>query len=124
MKIKLVVFDVDGTLYSKPLLTLLMSLEIFFYLLFFPYKYKEIYFLWSFRKNREFLSNLRNYSLSDREYDDNGFKFNLSLKDKKNIIFKWLINKPLKYLYYLKYSEIVSLINYLQENPQENLAAL
>ncbi len=113
MKINLVVFDVDGTLYNKNILNILISIEIFFYLLFFPFKYREIYFIWSYRKNRKYLSGIKNYSLSEQEYLDHKINFNFSLENKKQIVSKWMIHKPLKYLKILKYSEVSDFIEFL-----------
>ena len=117
MKIKLIVFDVDGTLYSSLALRILMSFEVFFYLLLFPYKIKEIYFLWNFRKNREKLSSHQySYKLSDEEYKYQNTKDSLSINMRKAIIKKWILQKPLKYLKYLKYKEIINFLDFLKNN--------
>ena len=98
MKINLVVFDVDGTLYNKSILNFLISIEIFFYLLIFPHRYREIYFIWSYRKHRKFLSGIKEYSLSVQEFKNHKIDFSFSLENKKKIVDKWMIRKPLKYL--------------------------
>ena len=110
MKIELIVFDVDGTLYNSALLRVLMLIEIFLYLLVFPYKFREIHYLWNFRKNREYLSLLKSYSLSDREHEYKNSKIGLSLETRKAIVEKWIMQKPLKYLKYLKYKKIINFL--------------
>ena len=116
MKIKLIVFDVDGTLYSSNVLRILIFIEIFLYLLVFPYKFREIHYLWYFRKNRQHLSNLKSYNLSDKEYMNQNSKINLSSDSRKAIVEKWIMQKPLKYLKYLKYREITNFLDFLKNN--------
>lgn len=52
-KIKLVVFDVDGTLYNQEMLRRKMLFRLLRHYVFRPWKFKEIFILYHFRKERE-----------------------------------------------------------------------
>ena len=97
---RLVIFDVDGTLYNQKELRFYMFIYILIFLIIFPYKFKEILVIWKFRKQREkFENNLESKKIIfDEECKKISKDLNIDVKEIKYIVNKWLIDKPLIFL--------------------------
>lgn len=113
-KIKLVIFDVDGTLYNQKKLRFLMVLELFFYYLLRPHKYYELKVLWIFRREREKHAMEQSINIRENQYKWCQEKVEQPIEDIKRIIQKWIFEKPLKYLPYCSYKNAQELITELK----------
>ncbi len=116
--VKLIVFDVDGTLYDQRKLRFFILIELFFYYLFRTHKYYELNILWFFRKERKKHSTQspENINISENQYIWCQEKVKMPLDEIKKIIEKWIRQKPLKYLSYCMYKNVKDLINQLKKN--------
>jgi len=115
MHLKGIIFDVDGTLYNQKLLYLFM---IFDFLLFFirhPHKVKELKIVRDFRKSRENNHRERVEDLETMQYVWGSQVSNVSQERVREVIGKWLFERPLKYLRLCRRPGIKELFSFLQE---------
>ncbi len=115
-KYKLVIFDIDGTLYNQKKLRLKMIFNIIIYYLFKPLKIYELKILKIFREEREKNKGTNSDDLENEQYSWVVKKTNYSIEIIKNIVIKWILKRPLGYLYKCKYSGVDRLFLYLKEN--------
>ncbi len=97
-KIKLVIFDVDGTLYNQKKMRIYMFIEIVLFLIMNPRKYNEIKVLKEFREQREIQSNKNITNLKNSQYEWAAQKLKVEPLYVKKIVDEWIFKRPLKYL--------------------------
>jgi len=97
-KTKVVIFDVDGTLYNQQKLRFYMLKHIFFYLLKHPLKLKEIRIINEFRKQRETRSGEKIENIEAAQYLWAAEKCNVNPDLVKELVNKWIYEIPLRYL--------------------------
>ncbi|HMR83798.1 MAG TPA: HAD family hydrolase [Niabella sp.] len=112
--IKLVIFDVDGTLYNQRKLQLNMCLSLLKYYLVHPLEIKDLYILYQFRKEREKHSGYNSNNLNEEQYEWCASKLHIPLKRVKAVISKWIYDMPLQYLRSTKYSGTSALFDTLR----------
>ena len=114
--LKLIVFDMDGTLYNQKLLRLFMLLELFFHYLIRPHKSHEINILKHFRNEREkksFMAN-ENTQIAHNQYIWCQDKVKCPIWEIKDVVRKWIYKKPLKYLPLCMYKSVKPLLSVLK----------
>ena len=96
--IKVIVFDVDGTLYNLNLMRFLILIELFFSLLIFNISLKELIILKKYREERELMSNLSLKDLKNKHFDIIANNLKIDRSTLVKIIIEWIYKRPLKYL--------------------------
>ena len=114
--IKLVIFDVDGTLYNQKKMRIYMFLEILIFLILNPRKYNQIKILQDFRKQREIRSDEDCSNLRELQYL--WVSENLGVKSSvvEKIIEDWIFTRPLKYLIKCRKKGAVKLFEKLKKH--------
>ena len=97
-KTKVVIFDVDGTLYNQQKLRFYMLKHIFFYLLKHPFKIKEIRIINEFRKQREIRCGEKVENIETAQYIWAAEKCRVNPDMVKKLVNKWIYEIPLQYL--------------------------
>lgn len=97
-KLKLVIFDVDGTLYDQIKLRRKMMFSLLAYYLFRPWKLKELLIIYHFRKEREKKADYQGSDLQNEQYHWCGEKVDFSLEKIKSVVDKWIFDYPNRYL--------------------------
>ncbi|MDR2399966.1 MAG: HAD family hydrolase [Endomicrobium sp.] len=112
---KSIIVDMDGTLYYRLPLRILMIMNIILHCIFHPFRIKEIIVVRYFRKIRENKDLLKNKDFKDVQYELISHKFKISVEETKSIINFWLMKKPLKYLNLCKDKNLGKIIDSLHE---------
>lgn len=120
-KIKLIIFDVDGTLYNQRKLRISMLFRICIYILNNPNKLYEISLIIQFRKLFEDYDKLlKNINTNDcidvAIYKQVSEKYKLDIMVVREVVYKWLYNIPLKYVKKFKYDGINELFDKISKN--------
>ncbi|MDN3585389.1 HAD-IA family hydrolase [Pedobacter aquatilis] len=97
-KLKLVIFDVDGTLYDQIKLRRKMMFSLLAYYLFRPWKLKELLIIYHFRKEREKKADYQGSDLQNEQYYWCGEKVDLSFEKIKSVVDKWIFDFPNRHL--------------------------
>lgn len=96
--LELVIFDVDGTLYRQATLRKIMLFKLFFYYIFRPWRYKEVFILYNFRKEREKRTGYRGVDLEEEQYLWCAERMNINVNKVKEVISKWIFQAPNRHL--------------------------
>lgn len=95
---KLVIFDVDGTLYNQKKLRRYMMFDLCFYYLFRPLRIYEMKILWQFRKERERRAFLGETGIGENQYKWCQELVGRPLDEIRSVVDKWLFQRPLRFL--------------------------
>ena len=114
--IKVIIFDVDGTLYNLKLMRFLILIELLFSLLFFQISLKEILILKKYREERELMSNLSIEGLKNTHFDIISNNLLVDRSKLIKIVIEWIYKRPLKYLPYIKKRKLKALIEKYHED--------
>ncbi len=85
-KIKVVIFDVDGTLYDQSIMRKKMMFALLSYYLIRPWKYKELKILSDFRKEREKRTGDVGKDIQNAQYEWCAAKGNYPLSVVKSVV--------------------------------------
>ncbi|PWS29210.1 hypothetical protein DHW03_05145 [Pedobacter yonginense] len=105
-KIKLVIFDVDGTLYDQSKLRWRMLFALLGYYFFRPWRYKDFLILHHFRAEREKKAGFFGDNLNQLQYEWCKEQVNLPLSRIKKVVDKWIFDYPNQYLASCKYPDL------------------
>jgi putative hydrolase of the HAD superfamily len=97
-KVKLVIFDVDGTLYNQRKMRKIMSRQLIGHYLFRPWSAYDLQIIRVFRKERELMCFNPVQNIEEAQYKICADKINSTADSVKKIIDKWMYQAPLKYL--------------------------
>lgn len=97
-KLELIIFDVDGTIYNQSKLRKRILVSLLIYYSARPWKYKDLYILYHFRKEREKHAGRHFNSLEEEQYEWCSKKTGISISYIKQVIDKWIFNYPNKFL--------------------------
>lgn len=97
-KVKVVIFDVDGTLYAQSELRKKMLRSLLFYYALRPWKFQELIILQSFRRERERRAGFSEGNLEKAQYDWCADKGNFSSAEVRKVVAKWIFNAPNQFL--------------------------
>lgn len=117
-KYKLVIFDLDGTLYHQPKLRLLMLFELLLYYIFRPHKISELRILKVFRREREKHAFSSNSNIRKNQYKWCAEKTGYSESKVKKIVETWMQQKALKHLKKCQFKNIPALMTKLNRTSQ------
>lgn len=114
-QLKLVIFDVDGTLYHQKQLRRRMLFAILSYYIVRPWRFKEILLLYHFRKEREKRIGFEAKDLEEEQYVWCVSKTSLPVKQMKAVIDKWMFNYPNQFLKKYMYPGVHAFFEALQK---------
>jgi HAD superfamily hydrolase (TIGR01549 family) len=114
-KIKAVIFDVDGTLYSLKKLYARMYRELFKYYLMHPHKTLDLWILHNFIQAREHNAATVTPDLEKAQYEWAVQASRMPLAQVQPVVQQWIFETPLKYLYDCRYPEIIQLFGGLAD---------
>jgi phosphoglycolate phosphatase/putative hydrolase of the HAD superfamily len=97
-KIKVVIFDVDGTLYTQSKLRSKMLFALLFYYSLRPWRIREILILHHFRAERERRPRNEYKDLENAQYAWCADKIQFPLSTIKQVVEHWIFNFPIRYL--------------------------
>ena len=106
-KVQAYIFDLDGTLYSQKKMHIMMAEELIRYYAIHLNRIKDIYYIWKFRKLREYRDN--------KQISINELIGKMSSSEDKNkniygVIDRWMFKEPLKLIKSCAYEEVINYI--------------
>ncbi len=114
-KIKLVIFDVDGTLYNQRLMRKRMSRMLISHYFFRPWKAYDLQVIRVFRKERELLCFNPVKGLEEAQYKVCADKVHSTTDNVKKLIDKWMYQAPLQYLKECRYPGVTNFFDFLKQ---------
>ncbi len=115
-KTKVVIFDVDGTLYTQSRLRKKMLFSLVRYYSTRPWKLNEMLILHHFRAQREKMTYGQYTDLENAQYDWCARKVNYPIELIKKVVEHWIFNFPLKYLKHCTYPGTIDFFNTLRKH--------
>lgn len=112
--VKLIIFDVDGTLYNQKALRKVMLRKLLRYYLLRPWKYNELLIIRSFRREREKRAGFIGEDLSNEQYIWCSNQLDVDLDLVKKVINKWIFTLPNRYLKSCMYPGVRELFDNLR----------
>jgi phosphoglycolate phosphatase/putative hydrolase of the HAD superfamily len=113
---KAIIFDVDGTLYSKNKLRTFMFVEFIKFLTANPKHFYDLKIIWDFRRMRNTLSSFQGADLENYQYRLGAQWSRVSPEKVRQVIDKWIYKKPLRYLATCRYQGISELFSKVKES--------
>lgn len=113
--IRVVVFDVDGTLYDQGPLRRRMVREILLYCLARPTKISLLRTIHEFRKSREQLADEEADSISRAQFERPASRLGVSPKSVETIVEEWMFERPLRHLRACRYEGVAEVFSRLKE---------
>jgi phosphoglycolate phosphatase/putative hydrolase of the HAD superfamily len=114
--IKLVVFDVDGTLYSQYKLRNIMLLHLLAHYMLRPRQIKDLLILSTFRKERERKIGFSCEDLENVQYQWCGERTKTDPLKVKALVEHWMYKYPIKFLHKCVYPGLHSFVRELKQN--------
>lgn len=127
-KYKVIILDVDGTLYSQPKLRLGMALNLGLYYLCHPFRIRELLILKKYRSVREEwpdvpaiqsedLDGSGSSSIEEAQYQYVARLLGLPPRKVREVVYHWIHQRPLALLPKCKDTQLLSLIEKLRTGP-------
>lgn len=113
--IRVVVFDVDGTLYDQVPLRRRMVKELLLYCLARPWKISLLRTIHEFRKSREQLADEEADSISRAQFERPASRLGVSAKGLEAIVEEWMFERPLRHLRACRYEGVAEVFSRLNE---------
>jgi HAD superfamily hydrolase (TIGR01549 family) len=113
---KVIIFDVDGTLYNQKKLRKLMMLQLMKYYIMHLNSIIDLFLLNYFRKQRNLRAIENVDQVNINQYKWVSDKFGVSIEKVQCIVQKWMYNEPLKYLNSCRYPGVDLLFKSIKEN--------
>lgn len=113
---KVVIFDVDGTLYNQSKLRRKMLLSLLFFYAIRPWRYKELHILQTFRREREKRTGNVGTDLENSQYEWCAQKVNVSVDKIRKVVDKWIFHFPNPLLASCIYPGVKPLFKKLRDN--------
>ena len=113
--LKMVIFDIDGTLYNQKTMRRFMALELALYYIFRPWKIGDVKVLMHFRKEREknALIPELNTEIAENQYKWCQSKVKRPLHEIKEIVNLWMHKRPLKHILKCTYKHVAEYVQQL-----------
>lgn len=116
---KVIVCDLDGTLYDQPRLRMIMAMRLATYYLCHPFKIKELFFVKYFREIREkwdetvktLPSDYAGLSLDDSMYRYVATRYGVDADYVKDVVEKWIYKNPLDALCKAKDAKLLGILS-------------
>jgi len=115
-RIKVVIFDVDGTLYTQSKLRKKMLFSLLAYYALRPWRLKEMLMLQHFRHEREKRPGYAGPDLENAQYLWCAERGNYDVAQIKKVVAQWIFNYPNRYLAGCTYPGTKSFFEALQQN--------
>jgi HAD superfamily hydrolase (TIGR01509 family) len=112
-QVKLVIFDLDGTLYDLPAMHRRMARELIGHYLPRPHRWSEVQALSSFRRQRESLTATADVSVADEQYRVVADTLGWPDDRVRAVVDEWIHDRPLKHLPALRFNLAPALFNLL-----------
>lgn len=106
-KVQAYIFDLDGTLYSQKKMHIMMAEELIRYYAIHLNRIKDIYYIWKFRKLREYRDNKQ---ISINELIGKMSSSEDKIKNIYGVIDRWMFKEPLKLTKSCAYEEVINYI--------------
>jgi phosphoglycolate phosphatase/putative hydrolase of the HAD superfamily len=106
-KIKGILFDLDGTLYDQKKMRLCMLYDLIIYYIARPGKLQELRIIYHFRKMRDTMTDGEN--LNEEQYLSVSRHLGIKQDAVKNIITRWIEERPLRFMRRCRYPYIPQL---------------
>ena len=104
--LKVMILDVDGTLYNQSRLRTRMSFALLKYYLVRPLQIKDLLILYFFRSERKKRAGYCSNNLENEQYQWCAAKVDVPLERIKKVVSKWMFEFPNPYLYDCRYPEV------------------
>ncbi|AMP97242.1 Phosphoglycolate phosphatase [Pedobacter cryoconitis] len=115
-KIKVLILDVDGTLYNQSGLRRRMLYALLKYYLVRPIQLKDLLILYFFRSERGKRAGYCSNNLEIEQYQWCAAKVGAPLERIKRVVSKWMFEFPNPYLYACRYAELYPFLQLLKEH--------
>lgn len=116
MTVRLVVFDVDGTLYSQRVLRALMVGELLVFLIRHPLRFRDVIIIREYRRVHETFHSNEFDNLDEALVAAVSARLSIGHQQIHEAVNEWLFRRPLKYLRYVYFPEVKATINHLKKN--------
>ncbi len=113
--IRVVIFDVDGTLYNQTTLRDKMKFALLKHYMLRPWRYVDLRIISVFRKERDKLSHGDYSNLEEAQFEVCARKTGYPIERVKQVIRYWMFNYPLRFLDHCKYPGVVNFFEHLKE---------
>ena len=114
--IKVLILDVDGTLYNQSVLRKKMLYQLMKYYLKRPFQIRDLLILHHFRACREEKAGYLGHNLEEEQYEWCAEKTKYSIAKIKSVVKKWMFDFPNDYLSDCAYPGVSECINYLKKH--------
>lgn len=111
--VKAVIFDVDGTLYDQRKLRLRMLSDMVAGAIWNPLTVYDFKIIWDFRRAREQNQFSREINIAEKQYTWGAAYSHVSEKRVRQVVRKWMFEKPLRYLPAYRCRGVRKLFQYL-----------
>ena len=119
---KLVIWDLDGTLYFQKEFRLKMAMVLLQKLAFTPTHWKDAFVILKYRSLREKWDDSdTGRNLEERQYVETGKSFGMSSEQVKQIVSRWMLEEPLSHLKAYRDENAAKTIKKLQEKGIETV---
>lgn len=112
--IRVVVFDVDGTLYDQRPLRRRMVREILLFCLARPSRFSLLRAIHEFRKSREQLADEEADSISRTQYELPASRLGVSPGEVETVVEEWMFERPLRHLRACRYKGVAEVFSRLK----------
>ncbi len=112
---KVIIFDVDGTLYNQSKLRKKMAFKLLAYYILRPWRYRDLLIIKTFREEREKRAGQSYKNLQEEQFKWCADKLNLSVEKVKKVVLKWMFEQPNRYLHSCIYPEITAFFETIRE---------
>jgi len=109
-EINVVIFDIDGTLYSQQALYSRMFVEAAAYCLRNPLRIRELKILCDFRRERRKRAGMTVDDLQDAQYVWGAEASRVSPEDARRIVDRWLFQRPIRHLLLCRHAGVEAFI--------------
>jgi putative hydrolase of the HAD superfamily len=114
--LKVLILDVDGTLYNQSRLRTSMLFALLKYYLIRPLQIKDLLILYFFRSEREKKAGYCCNDLENEQYQWCAAKVNVPLERIKEVVSKWMFEFPNPYLYDCRYPELYPFLQLIKDH--------
>lgn len=116
VNLKVLILDVDGTLYNQSKLRKKMLFRLLKYYLFRPFRINELLILYHFRVEREKNAGYVGTNLESQQYEWCADRLNIPVSKVKAVISKWIFESPNSYLAACLYPDVQNFINLIRQS--------
>ncbi|MEM6345838.1 MAG: HAD family hydrolase [Bacteroidota bacterium] len=113
--LRMLIFDLDGTLYSLSPLRSLVVRDLLLYYALRPHRWRELQIIRTFRALREALGDQPHQNIAQYQYEITAQATGTEITKVKKTIEAWMISRPIKHLRAIQYEEASLIFAALRE---------